>query len=473
MILAKRSISRKQISLVLADLIILAIVPFITLYIYFFIKVGFNFKFQYLRFEHFYYFSNLFIFIVVFYVMDLHNFKKNFATKREVFNILLAICFAWILSIFFFYLTGNPPLGRGISLIYLTSLFILIVCCRLIYSKVAVSGFYRKKAIIVGANHGGEAVAKLIKINPQLNIDILCLLEIDRQKEGKRICDAPVVCQEDSLFESVSKYKPDLIILSMRRSRYEKIIKDLILCSQQGVQIMDITSLYEEVAGKIPLKYVSDLWVLFSHMNQSKFYFKRVKRLVDIASSSILLILTSPIMLLTALTVKLDSDGPVFYRQKRVGKDGVDFELIKFRSMINDAEKESGAVWVNERDPRITRCGRIIRPLRIDELPQLFNVLKGEMSIVGPRPERPEFVGNFLGRNGNNKDVIPYYGDRLTVKPGLTGWAQVVYPYASSYEETLEKLEYDLYYIKNMSFLLDLAIILKTIRVVLCGSGAR
>jgi len=473
MILARKSISKKQISLILADLVILAVVPFITLYVYFLIKVGFGFRFQYLRFEHFYYFSNLLIFIVVFYVMDLHNFKKNFITKREVFNILLAICFAWVVSIFFFYITGNPPLGRGISLIYLTSLFVLIVCCRLIYSKLAVAGRYAKKAIIVGAGKGGEAVAGLIKANPQLNLDIVCLLEIDRQKEGNRVCDVTVVCQGNSFIESVSKYEPDLIILAMRRSRYEKMINDLIHCSQQGIEIQDITSIYEEIAGKIPLKYVSDLWILFSHMHQHKFYFKRVKRLVDFASSSVLLIISSPIIGLTALAIRLDSVGPIFYRQNRVGKDGKEFDLIKFRSMVKDAEEESGPVWVGERDQRITRVGRIIRLLRIDELPQLFNVLKGQMSFVGPRPERPEFVNNFLGRNSNGKEVIPYYAERLTVKPGVTGWAQVMFPYAASFEESKEKLEYDLYYIKNMSFLLDVAIILKTIRVVLFGYGAK
>lgn len=472
MIILKQSISKKQILLILTDLVILAVVPFITLYIYFLITVGFRFKFQYLRFEHFYYFSNLLIFIVVFYVMDLHNFKKNFAVARQVLNIFLAICFAWILSIFFFYITGNPPLGRGISLIYLSSLFILIVLFRFIYSKLAVSSIYAKKAIIVGAGKGGVSVAELIKKNPQLNIKIICLLDIDKQKDGKHICEAPVLCKKDTLIESVTDYKPDLIILAMRRNRYEKMIKDVIACSQRGIEIRDIASIFEEIAGKIPLKYVSDFWILFSHMNQTGFYFKKIKRLVDILSSSVLLILSTPVMIITALAIKLDSEGPVFYRQLRVGKGGTNFELIKFRSMVKDAEN-NGAVWAAHRDKRITGVGRIIRLLRIDELPQLFNVLKGEMSLVGPRPERPKFVSNFLGHNGNNKDIIPHYRERLAVKPGLTGWAQVMYPYASSYEESLEKLEYDLYYIKNMSFLLDMAIILKTIRVVLFGDGAK
>lgn len=472
MIFIKKSISKKQILLILMDLVILSVVPFITLYIYFLIKVGFGFKFQYLRFEHLYFISNLLIFIVVFYVMDLHNFKKNFVAKKQVLNIFLAICFAWVLSIIFFYIIGNPPLGRGISFIYLSTLFILIVLFRFVYSKLAVSSIYAKKAIIVGAAKGGESVAELIKTNPQLNIKIICFLDIDKQKEGKRICEAPVECNKDTLIAAVADHKPDMIILAMRRSRYEKIIKDIINCSQKGIEIRDIASIFEEIAGKIPLKYVSDFWILYSHMNKTGFYFKKIKRLVDILSSFILLIISTPVMIITALAIKLDSKGPVFYRQSRVGKDGINFELIKFRSMVKDAEN-NGAVWAADKDKRITRVGKIIRLLRIDELPQLFNVLKGEMSFVGPRPERPEFVSNFLGSNGNNKDIIPHYGERLAVKPGLTGWAQVMYPYASSYKESLEKLEYDLYYIKNMSFLLDISIILKTIHVILFRDGAK
>jgi lipopolysaccharide/colanic/teichoic acid biosynthesis glycosyltransferase len=194
---------------------------------------------------------------------------------------------------------------------------------------------------------------------------------------------------------------------------------------------------------------------------------------MDVVSSVILLIISSPVMLLTSLAVKLESKGPIFYRQDRVGKNGQIFKVIKFRSMVNDAEKDCGAVWVGEKDKRITRVGKIIRILRIDELPQLFNVLKGEMSMVGPRPERPEFVKCFLGEGSGEYDVIPYYGERLTVKPGITGWAQVMFSYAASLEESREKLEYDLYYIRNMSGILDFCIILKTIRVVLFGHGAK
>lgn len=473
MIPTRKSISRKQVSLILADFIVLAAVPFISLYVYFFIKFGFGVPVGSLRFDVFPYLINIFIFLTVFYIMDLYNFKKDFAKKREIFNIFLALSIGFICSIFFFYLIGKRPLGRGIYFTYITTLFVLIVGYRCLYSKLAVVGIYDKKALIVGAGKGGQALASLIKSNPRVDIDIICLLDIKQEKEGQRVDDVPIVCQHGSLVESVMQHKPDLLILAMRSSRHEKIMKDLIWCSQQGLEIRDMPSIYEELTGKIPLKYVDEQWLLFSYLNQPKLYFKRIKRIADFVFSSLILITTLPIMPLCAAAIKLESPGSVFYRQPRVGKDGKEFELIKFRSMISDAEKETGAVWAGEKDPRITRVGKILRILRIDELPQLFNVIKGEMSLIGPRPERSEFVSDFMGKSKDKDVMIPFYSERFSVKPGITGWAQVMYPYASSYGQSLEKLEYDLFYIKNMSFFLDIAILLKTIRVVLFGRGAK
>lgn len=473
MIPSRTRISRKQVSLVVVDLLILAAIPFISLYLYFLIRLGFGFRMNFTNFDIELYVSNILLFMIVFYIMDLHNFRRNFAKPQEIFNIFLTLSIACILSIFYSYLVNKPPYGRGIYFVYMSVLMVLVTGYRIIFSKLAITRFYKRKALIVGAGAGGTELASMIRENADLNIEVLCLLDIQKEKEGERVCGYSIVCQHGSLRESVRQHKPDLIILAMRSSRYQKMIKDLIWCSQQGIEIHDLASFYEEVAGRIPLKYVSDLWVLFSYMNQPKLYFRRLKRLVDLVSSAILLLLASPFMVMTAIAIKLDSKGPVFYRQTRVGKDSEPFKLIKFRSMIKDAEQKTGAVWAGERDPRITRVGKIIRFLRIDELPQLFNVFKGDMSLIGPRPERPEFVDNFLGKSDDKSAVIPFYGERLSAKPGITGWAQVMYPYAASFEESLKKLEYDLYYIKNMSFLLDFSIILKTIRVVLLGRGAK
>jgi lipopolysaccharide/colanic/teichoic acid biosynthesis glycosyltransferase len=246
--------------------------------------------------------------------------------------------------------------------------------------------------------------------------------------------------------------------------------------------------MFEHLAGRLPIDHLSDVWLLFNGLNKNKMYCRHLKRVIDLIVAGVLLVTHSFLLVLIAALVKLDSRGPVFYLQEREGYEGRPFKLIKFRTMIKDAEF-NGPQFATENDPRITRVGLILRKFRLDELPQLFNVLKGEMSIVGPRPERETFSREFqelmpmnrVGRRANDppgkmiacgvKEKIPYYSHRLLVKPGITGWAQVMYPYAASLEQTKEKLEYDLFYVKNIGFFLDMAILLKTVRIVLFGRG--
>ena len=231
--------------------------------------------------------------------------------------------------------------------------------------------------------------------------------------------------------------------------------------------VVDIRSFYEHVVKRLPLSQITDEWLLETegfNLN-TRGSLRRLKRAFDVCVSIAIFLITAPIMLLTAIAIRLESKGPVIYKQDRVGLFEKEFTVYKFRSMRTDAEK-NGAVWAKEHDDRITRVGRFIRKVRIDELPQLWNVLKGDMSFIGPRPERMTFVKKL-------KEDIPYYSLRHTVKPGLTGWAQVCYPYGASEEDSRHKLEYDLYYIKNMSILLDITIVLKTIGVVLFPKGAR
>jgi sugar transferase (PEP-CTERM system associated) len=235
-----------------------------------------------------------------------------------------------------------------------------------------------------------------------------------------------------------------------------------------GNDILELTSFLERETGKVRLDVLNPSWIIFGEGFRASQLERWLERGFDILASMALLIIALPLMVGTALAIKIEEgwDSPVLYRQRRVGQHGRLFDVLKFRSMSVDAEKGGRAVWATKDDPRVTRVGAWIRKTRLDELPQLFNVLRGEMSFVGPRPERPEFVEQLEER-------IPYYRERHTVKPGITGWAQLCYPYGSSERDALEKLQYDLYYVKNRSLLFDLAILVQTVEVVLWGKGAR
>lgn len=255
------------------------------------------------------------------------------------------------------------------------------------------------------------------------------------------------------------------IIIATNLSLPEEISNTLLHKRLNGLQVANLTQIYEHFWGKLPVHFIENKWLLttegFSITHNP--IGLRIKRLMDIGLSILLLLITWPILVLTMVAIKLESTGPIFFRQTRTGKDGKDFSIVKFRSMTTDAEK-NGAQWAQKNDTRVTRVGKWIRLTRIDELPQIINVLKGEMSFIGPRPERPEF-------NETLEQKIPYYQLRHLLRPGITGWAQVMYPYGASIEDATEKLQYELYYIKNYTLGLDLLIVLKTIKIVLFGKG--
>ena len=257
----------------------------------------------------------------------------------------------------------------------------------------------------------------------------------------------------------------DRIIVALDERRRKLPIEQLLFCRLKGIQVDDGMAFTEECAGKLSVEHLYPSSLIFSNGYIKPAFLKKVKRYSDVVASAAALFFSFPFCLLISLAIKLDSRGPVFYRQERVGEDGKTFDLLKFRSMRIDAE-ENGPVWAKSNDERATRVGRMIRKLRLDEIPQMINVLRGEMSFVGPRPERPFFIEQL-------KEEIPFYFQRHIVKPGITGWAQIRYPYGASKEDALEKLKYDLYYIKHMSTFFDLMIILETIKIALVGKGAR
>jgi sugar transferase (PEP-CTERM system associated) len=262
----------------------------------------------------------------------------------------------------------------------------------------------------------------------------------------------------------VEETRPDIVVIAQMDRRGCFPAKALLECRLRGIGVEDWPTFYEKATGKILVTDVRPSWLIFSDGFVKTRRTEVIKRFFDVAASLMGLVLALPVMIVAAVAVKIESAGPILYRQPRLGQNGCVFILYKFRSMRQDAEKETGPVWSTQLDSRITRVGAILRRLRLDELPQLYNVLVGHMSFIGPRPERPEFVADL-------QKQIPYYMERLAVKPGITGWAQVKYQYGSSIEDTVEKLQYDLYYIKNLSLFLDLLIVLNTVQVVLFARG--
>ncbi len=329
---------------------------------------------------------------------------------------------------------------------------------------------FRRLAIGVmalGIGEAGPIVADEIARRGHLGYNFLgyaVLASADRTVERSQLRrhDPVPIHTASSVFELVAQFPLDiLVVLNPCDS-----IRELVRCRMQGIEVLDFHSFYERITGRLPVSLLDEGWLLASGGTLHSRWRRGIKRAIDLFAAALLAILALPIAIVAAIAIKLDSEGPILYSQDRVGLDGRVFRVYKFRSMRPDAERETGAVWAVKGDPRVTRVGRIIRRLRIDELPQLLNVIMGEMSLIGPRPERPEIVTKIA-------EAMPLYEYRHFVRPGLTGWAQVCYPYGASIEDTRRKLAYDLYYIKNWSLTLDLQIMLQTSKVVLFGRGAR
>jgi sugar transferase (PEP-CTERM system associated) len=375
--------------------------------------------------------------------------------------ILYSFSFIFIIiaGIIIFYIKPFV-IGRRVFLYFLLYLSLLSTALRLLIFKIAYSILLRQNILFFGTEKECKELSKILSRYNEYD-----LVGVTKNK-GLNADDFILnKSNTDKLFREKLE-KADIIVIGDYRIDKE-LARELIEKRLNGKRIFDFSSFYEMLAQKVPIKLLDDEWFLicpgFEKVGDG--FYSKVKRIVDVAVSTILLIISSPIFLIIPIIIKISSRGPIFYVQERCGLDEKRFKLMKFRTMVNNAE-ENGPQWASENDPRVTRVGKILRKLRLDELPQLINVLKGDMSLIGPRPERDYFIREL-------KAKIPYYSLRFYVKPGITGWAQINYRYGASLEDAIEKLAYDLYYIKNMSFLLDISIILKTIRVVLLGHGAR
>ena len=384
----------------------------------------------------------------------------RFAAARLLVAISLGVIF---LSVVYFAFPGST-LWRSNSLYAMAFAFSKLVAVRVILGRALGSGTFKRRVLVMGA---GQRAARLGRLAANPGAGFIVVGHVDMGDVARVV---PTAIPRDAipdLIGHVTALGANEVVLALEERRKALPVDDLLRVRTTGVHVNEISTFLERETGRVDLRSINPSWLIFSDGFSSGQRLSSLgKRVFDLAFALLLLVLTGPLVVLTAITIKLESRGPAFYRQTRVGLYGAPFDCIKLRSMRTDAEMPGQAVWAARDDPRVTRVGRVIRTLRIDELPQLWTVLKGEMSFVGPRPERPSFVEE-LARD------IPYYAERHVVKPGITGWAQINYPYGASLDDARQKLEYDLYYAKNYTPFLDIVIILQTIRVVLFPDGAR
>ena len=380
-------------------------------------------------------------------------------------RLLLAFGFGGVGLLVLYYVVPQTYIGRGVLAFSLMLGFIGIYLVRLASHHLFGTEVFKRRVLVYGAGDSAELInSRLRRSSDRQSFNVVGFMPVPGQ---------PVVVAEDRLLHSDCTL-PELtgmlaiheIVVAPDERRGGLPMEEMLACAQRGINVIDLAGFFEREAGMIKLSVVEPSALVFSGGFDHSLPRMLSKRFFDVAAATVLLMASWPAMLLVALCIRLESRGPILYRQVRVGESGQSFSLVKFRSMRVDAEGDGVARWATTNDDRVTRVGAFIRKVRLDELPQLFNVLRGEMSFVGPRPERPQFVDQF------NRE-IRYYSVRHSVKPGLTGWAQLRYPYGASVRDAEEKLKFDLFYVKNHGLLLDLMILLQTVEVVMFRRGAR
>jgi exopolysaccharide biosynthesis polyprenyl glycosylphosphotransferase len=427
-------------------------------------------------------------YVFVLYIANLYDHYQDFRRRENISQIILSSLIGTLVVVITCTLPARHLISRafvewqGVAFVW------LIVLWRYTFSAIALPLRLQRNVLIIGGGAAGREIQKIIKRYENSGLVVAGILDDDPEKMGVSLDGVSVLGNTDQLDEMIGQYKIGMVVVAITYEKSSTLLNNLVRLSFRGVQVIDMPSLYEFLAGKIPTEHISAVWLLLHSLNSSKVYYHHLKRVMDLVLAALGLALTWPLWAVIAAAIKMDSRGPVFFRQERLGKDSKPFQIIKFRTMITDAES-AGPRFACHGDPRITRVGRILRKWRLDEMPQAYNILKGEMTFIGPRPERAVFVREFQQlvpdlrerRRATDpqgyqvvcgyRERIPYYSYRLLVKPGITGWAQVHHSYSATLEETKVKLQYDLYYIKNISWVLDLAILLKTIRIVLFGWG--
>ena len=404
--------------------------------------------------------------LAAFYLFDLYDFVVMNDRRELVLRLIQALGLAWIALAFSFYTFPGLMLGRGISLIALPLALALMVSWRVSIHWFLGHPDFGERILIVGSGNLAVEVAREVLNRPDAGYRIVGFVGNDAELLGKSLINPRVIGLTEQLDQIVKREDIDRIVVAMGERRGQLPTNKLLQLSLTGeVNIEEGASFYERITGRVSLNMLRPSWLIFTGRGRQKKLSGVARSAVHWFVALVGAILSLPIVIVTAILIKLESRGPIFYKQERVGKNGRTFVLAKFRSMRVDAEQD-GPVWASKSDSRTTRVGRVIRKIRVDEIPQFWNILTGEMSFVGPRPERPHFVAQLA-------EEIPFYEQRHLIAPGLTGWAQINYPYGASIEDARQKLQYDLFYIKNHSLVLDAYIMFDTIKIILFGRGAQ
>jgi len=397
-------------------------------------------------------------------IYDLHRAASWNRTVRAVLVAALVGALAYLLIYFFSDEPGR--INRRAVAVFIILVTILTLFWRWIYIRLYTSQGNLRRVLVVGAGGNGRTLAEIYKtINPP-PFNLVAYIDDDPEKIGREVEGFRILAGSDKLLRLIDELNITEIIMAITGEMQGETFQTLLDAQEGGTEIIRMATLYEELLGRVPVHHLESDWVIRSFVDEarSSSFYDFGQRLIDIIGSLVGLAILLVLLPFLAIAIALDSGLPIFYRQERLGRGGREFQIIKFRTMRQDAEKEGQPQMAGENDPRITRVGNFMRATRLDELPQFWNVLSGEMSIVGPRAERAQWVATF-------QKEIPFYRARLLVKPGITGWAQINYGYASTVEDTSVKLDYDLYYIKHRSILMNLVIILRTVTTVLSRKG--
>jgi sugar transferase (PEP-CTERM system associated) len=398
---------------------------------------------------------------------DLYDIRAILDTRELLMRLFQALGITSLILAFVYFWFPDWIIGRGVFLVAAALVLLVVTGWRIAYLWFTRRVGPRERLLLVGTNPAAVDLARELYQRTDLGVDIVGFIDPDPARVGQPVLNPGVVGTLDDIPSLIPKLDVHRVVVSLSEARGKLPMDRLLdLRLRGGVEFDHLASVYEEYTGKIALENLRPSWLIFSDGFRKTRMLLILKRLTDVTLAAMGLLLVAPLMPIIAALVKLTSPGPAFYHQERVGLNGATFMVHKFRTMRNDAERGTGAVWATANDSRVTTVGRFMRRTRLDEIPQLWNVLRGDMSFVGPRPERPEFVDQL-------SEQIPFYRQRLVVKPGVTGWAQVRYTYGASVEDTIQKLQYDLYYIKNMSLAFDLVIVLETIKTVILRRGAQ